>query len=198
MKNNNHSLKIRQHLEASADFLTKIDDKVIDGISEAANRSIKALLSGHKILLCGNGGSAADCQHIAGELVGRFKGERSAIAAIALTDNQSILTAIANDFGYNFVFSRQIEAIGQKGDILLALSTSGNSKNILEAIKMARRMNIYTVGLLGRDGGEAGKIVNLPIVVPIKETDYIQEVHMSLGHAICGLVESELQRRPRP
>jgi D-sedoheptulose 7-phosphate isomerase len=156
---------------------------------ELAETVFKAFLNGRKLMLCGNGGSAADAQHIAAEFVNRFQRERAPLPALALTTDTSILTSVANDEGYEQVFSKQIEALGVKGDILLAISTSGSSANILSAIHAARKGELYTVGLTGGDGGKMRSLVDLPLVVESTSTPRIQEVHILAGHIICELVE---------
>jgi D-sedoheptulose 7-phosphate isomerase len=158
----------------------------------AAESMVAALRGGGKILVCGNGGSAADAQHFAAELVGRFERERRAIASVALTTDTSILTAIANDYAYRRVFARQIEAIGRAGDLLLAISTSGESESVLEALATAKAGGITTVALTGRDGGPAGASADIHINVPSPSTARVQEVHRTLLHAMCELVEREL------
>ena len=158
----------------------------------AAESMVAALRGGGKILVCGNGGSAADAQHFAAELVGRFERERRAIASVALTTDTSILTAIANDYAYTRVFARQIEAIGRAGDLLLAISTSGGSASILEALATAKAGGITTVALTGRDGGQAGALADIHINVPSPSTARVQEVHRTLLHAMCELIEREL------
>jgi D-sedoheptulose 7-phosphate isomerase len=158
----------------------------------AAESMVAALRGGGKILVCGNGGSASDAQHFAAELVGRFERERRAIASVALTTDTSILTAIANDYAYTRVFARQIEAIGRAGDLLLAISTSGGSASILEALATAKAGGITTVALTGRDGGQAGALADIHINVPSPSTARVQEVHRTLLHAMCELIEREL------
>lgn len=160
-------------------------------VAKAAGMIIESFKNGNKLLLCGNGGSAADSQHIAAELIGRFKKERKGLPAIALTTNTSILTAIANDFGYDFVFARQIEAIGKEGDVLLALSTSGNSQNVVKAVETAKFQGLKTIGLLGSNGGKLKSLVHLAVTVPFEGSDRVQEVHILIGHIICHLIESE-------
>ncbi len=161
----------------------------IGNIESAVNIIIDSLKAGKKLLVFGNGGSASDSQHIAAELVGRFKMERKALPAIALTTNTSILTAIANDYGYDVVFSRQIEALGVQGDVALGISTSGNSKNVIEAFKKARTIGMKTIALSGGDGGSMKKEADLSIVVGTKDTPRIQESHILIAHIICALVE---------
>lgn len=158
----------------------------------AADACGDAVRNGHKLLFCGNGGSAADAQHLAAELVGRLVRDRRALAAIALTTDSSALTCIANDFGYDEVFARQVEGLGRNGDVLIAISTSGNSPNVIRAVEVAKPMGITTVGLLGRNGGQLGGLVDLPLVVAADETARIQEAHIFLGHVLCVLVEHGL------
>ncbi|WP_456384911.1 D-sedoheptulose 7-phosphate isomerase [Persephonella sp.] len=149
----------------------------------------KRLKMGHKVLICGNGGSAADAQHFAAEIVGRFEKERKGFAAIALTTDTSALTAIGNDYGFEHVFSRQVEALGQKGDILIGISTSGNSPNVIRAVEVAKEMGIFTVGFLGKDGGKLKDIVDTAFIVPHNRTARIQEVHLTLEHALCNIID---------
>jgi D-sedoheptulose 7-phosphate isomerase len=158
-------------------------------ILEIAEIIAQALKKNGKVLLFGNGGSASDSQHIAAELVGRFKKERPGLAAIALTANTSILTSIANDYGYDVVFSRQIEAIGQKNDVAIGISTSGKAKNVLAAIKQANKMGIKTIALTGADGGELIKSADISLVINSSLTPRIQEAHITIGHIICEIVE---------
>ena len=152
----------------------------------------KRLEMGYKILICGNGGSAADSQHFAAEIVGRFEKNRKAFPAIALTTDTSALTAIGNDYGFDNVFSRQVEALGQKGDILIGISTSGNSKNIIKAVEKAKEMNLFTVGFLGKDGGKLKDIVDKAFIVKHNNTARIQEVHLTLEHTLCKIIEMYL------
>jgi phosphoheptose isomerase (EC 5.3.1.-) len=149
----------------------------------------KRLKFGNKLLICGNGGSAADSQHFAAEVVGRFEKERKGFSAIALTTDTSALTAIGNDYGFDKVFSRQVEALGQKGDILIGISTSGNSKNVIEAVKVAKGLGIFTVGLLGKDGGQLKDLVDKAFIVRSNNTARIQEVHITFIHAICRVLD---------
>lgn len=160
---------------------------------EMAQLMANAIESGKVVLTCGNGGSAADAQHIAGELVGRFRRKKlSGYKAFALTTNSSVVTAIANDFCYDDVFSKQIEALGSPGDVLLALSTSGNSANAVEAISMASSLGMKTIAFTGAGGGTMAKKADLAISVPDEDFARIQEIHMMLGHILCGLVEEIL------
>lgn len=183
---------IKKYLNESAQIEIMTAEKLCGKIAKAVETTIRAYKKGNKILFCGNGGSAADCQHIAAEFVGRFKKERKALPAIALTSDTSVLTAISNDYGYEFLFSRQIEALGIKGDLLFVFSTSGESVNIVRAVETAKSLKLKTIGLLGGTGGRLKKIVDLPIVIPAKSSAQIQEAHITIGHIICDLVEQEL------
>jgi D-sedoheptulose 7-phosphate isomerase len=155
---------------------------------------INALGSGNKILLIGNGGSAADAQHIAAEIVGRYKQDRPAWAAIALTTDTSALTAIANDYGFEAVFSRQVEGLGQRGDVLLALSTSGRSPNILAALRSARERGLVTIGFTGSKGEALGALCDHLLVSPSDDTPVVQEIHLTFAHGICDEIEQTLMR----
>ena len=158
-------------------------------ISEIATNIIR---NGNKIIFCGNGGSAADSQHLAAEFVGKLSKDRPALPAIALTTDTSILTAVGNDYGYEYVFARQIEALGQKGDILITISTSGRSENIVKAVMAARKKEIITVGFLGEDGREVGEVVDYQINIPATNTSRIQEAHIAMGHIFCASVEQQI------
>jgi D-sedoheptulose 7-phosphate isomerase len=158
----------------------------------AAEAMVAALKGGGRVLACGNGGSAADAQHFAAELVGRFERDRAAMAAIALTTDSSIVTAVANDYDFARVFARQVEALGRPGDVLLGISTSGGSANVLAAFDAARAAGLTTVALTGRDGGAAGRAADIHINVPAASTARVQEVHRTLLHAVCALIEREL------
>lgn len=171
-----------------------------DGLFETLERivdaSVEALKAGNRLLFAGNGGSAADAQHWAGELVSRFYYDRPGLAAIALTTDTSILTAIGNDYGYDYVFARQIEALGTPGDVFFAISTSGNSKNILRAIAAAKDRGLRVIGFTGEGGGAMAEHCDLCLCVPSKETPRIQEGHEFLGHTICALIESRMFPKP--
>jgi D-sedoheptulose 7-phosphate isomerase len=164
----------------------------IDQIFEIAQLMIDCLKKGGKVIVFGNGGSASDSQHIAAELVGRFKKDRSALAGIALTTNTSILTSLANDYGYDVVFSRQVEALGKKNDVVLGISTSGKAKNVALGIKQAKKMGIKTVALSGGDGGDIVKLADVSLLVPSNVTARIQEAHITIAHIICEMIEQEL------
>lgn len=156
---------------------------------EAARKMVETLQEGGKILVCGNGGSAADSQHFAAELVCRFEKERRALPAIALSTDTSILTAWANDYSFETVFARQIEALGAEGDILVGISTSGNSPDVIRAVEAAKKMGIYTIGLLGKDGGALAPIVDLTVIAGSSRTAHIQECHQAIYHFWCEAIE---------
>ena len=166
------------------------DEAENENIEKAAYEIARSIKSGGKLLIFGNGGSAADSQHIAAELVGRFKKERAPMPAIALTTDTSILTAVANDYGYAVTFARQVEALGKRGDIALGISTSGNSINVLEGVRKAKSIGIKTIGLLGCDGGKLKKECDISIVVNSKNTARVQEAHILIGHILCELIEN--------
>lgn len=162
----------------------------IPRIMEISAKVIASLKKGGKLIIFGNGGSAGDAQHIADELVGRFQKDRPAMPAIALTVNTSVITALANDFGYDTVFARQVEALGNKGDIVLGISTSGKAKSVVSGVRQAKKMGLFTIALTGCDGGELVKQADLSLVVPSKVTARIQESHILIGHIICELAEA--------
>lgn len=166
----------------------------VSNIEKAARMMINCLQADGKILVFGNGGSAADSQHLAAELVGRFKKERRALAAIALTTNASTITAIGNDYGYDAVFTRQVEALGKEGDIAIGLSTSGNSANVIKALEKAKLMGLETIGITGGDGGKLGTVSDILIVAGSKNTPRIQEAHILIIHALCELIEDEITK----
>jgi D-sedoheptulose 7-phosphate isomerase len=161
-------------------------------VQQAAQRCSAAVGAGNKVMFCGNGGSAADSQHLAAELVGRLVRDRRALPGLALSTDSSGLTCIANDFGYDEVFVRQVEGLGRAGDVLIAISTSGNSPNVTKAVGAAKGMKIFTVGMLGKGGGALAPEVDLAIVVPSDVTARIQEAHIFLGHLMCQMLEKEL------
>jgi len=158
-------------------------------IAAAGRVLVEAIRSGGKVMFCGNGGSAADAQHLAAELSGRFLKDRAPLAGLALTVDTSALTAIGNDFGFSEVFARQLRGIGRKGDALVAISTSGNSPNVIEAAKAARDMGIKVVGFTGSGGGKLVALADVCVRVPAERTDHIQEMHIAVGHLLCGIVE---------
>src|SRR3989344_1264608 len=184
---------IRQQLEESARVKLMVAEQLIPHIVKAAAMITESYRQGGKLLLIGNGGSAADAQHIAGEFVGRFKLERKALPAIALTTNTTILTALSNDYGGDLLFVRNVEALANhKEDVLLAISTSGISPNIVQAVTVAKKNGIKVIGLTGKDGGTLKNLVDLAIVVPSHDTQRIQEAHIAIGHVICDLVERSM------
>jgi phosphoheptose isomerase len=186
------------HIEVEFDKSIKLlhamsmDTVLRESISRAVALSVDALKGGNKLLFAGNGGSAADAQHWAGELVSRFYFDRPGLPAIALTTDTSILTAIGNDYGYDYVFARQVEALGRKGDVFFAISTSGNSKNILRAIEAARTIGVNVIGFTGQGGGKMAELCDLCFRMPSSETPKIQEGHEFIGHLICGLIEQRM------
>jgi len=177
---------------ASLEVKRRFFDVQATGVERAAQLIAEVFKANGKLLVFGNGGSAADAQHIAGELVNRFLQERKALPAIALATDGGVLTCIANDTGFENVFARQIAALGTKGDVCLAISTSGRSPNITAACEQARKQEVTVVGLLGRDGGPAAALCDLALIVPSDDTQRIQETHNLIGHIICELIESEL------
>jgi D-sedoheptulose 7-phosphate isomerase len=181
--------KIKDILLESIRVKEELLRKNIGKIIEITNLVKICLKNKGKVILFGNGGSASDSQHIAAEFVGRFKKDRAALAAIALTTNTSILTSLANDYGYDIVFAKQIEALGQKKDIAIGISTSGKAKSVAYGIKQAKKMGIKTVALTGGDGGELIKLADISLVVPSLITARIQEAHITIGHIVCELVE---------
>lgn len=187
--------KICTQLTEHGQVMDLVRSKLTDKIAEAVNLICQALADGHKVLIMGNGGSAADAQHFAAEIVSRFKLERQAWPALALTTDTSILTAIGNDYGFDFVFRRQIEAFASAGDVVIGISTSGQSPNVLHALGSARERGCRTIGLLGRDGGQIREFVDLEITVPVNDTPRVQEAHITIIHIICDLVEQTLSGR---
>ena len=183
---------LNTHIEGMNSLLESNYDedmsKIIDTMLESLNK-------GNKILIAGNGGSASDAQHFAGELVGRFLLEREGIPAIALNTDTSVLTCLGNDYGYDKVFSRQVEALGNAGDVFIGISTSGNSQNIIEAVNMAKRKNIKTIGFLGKDGGKLKDICDINLTIPFKSTARVQEAHITSIHIICEIVEKAIAER---
>ncbi len=183
--------RMREHLKTVQDIVENTD--LLENISRVAEVIVDAYKTGNKLLLCGNGGSAADAQHIATELVSKFLMERRALDAEALTVNTSTLTAIGNDYDFDKVFSRQIEAKGKKGDILIAISTSGNSKNVIEAIKVAKHMGLVTIGFTGaRTETQISALSDYCINVPSQSTPRIQEAHILIAHMVCEYIENKL------
>lgn len=184
--------RIKEILLESIQVKEELLRSKIGDIIQIADLLIESLKKGGKVILFGNGGSAADAQHIAAEFIGRFKKNRSALAAISLNTNTSILTALANDYGYEVIFSKQIEALGQKNDIALGFSTSGKAKNVLLGLKQAKKCGLKTVAFTGGDGGDIAKLADVSIIIPSSVTARIQEAHITVGHIICELAEQEL------
>ena len=179
-----------------ANFKTMAADPGLsDNIVGAVELCVESLRAGGKVMFAGNGGSAADAQHWAGELVSRFYYDRPGLAAIALTTDSSILTAVGNDYGYDYTFARQIEALGQAGDVFIAISTSGNSPNILRAAQAARARGMHVLGFTGRGGGKLAPLADICFRMPSDETPRIQEGHEFIGHLLCALVEAEMHPR---
>ena len=189
--------KIENHLLQSAEIKRQTAASCAGSIAKAADLIAKVYLSGRKLLLCGNGGSAADCQHMAAEFVSRLSKDldRRALPAIALTTDTSFLTAFSNDCGFEGIFERQVEALGSAGDVLIGISTSGNSPNVLRAIEAARKKDMHTITLTG-NGGRVSAMADIAIAVPSSDTQYIQEAHLAVEHIVCELVEFVLFREP--
>jgi len=185
---------IKSQLQASCLVKQQLlqDEAGLSLINEAASLCIKALQNGHKILLAGNGGSAADAQHIAAELVGRFETERQALPALALAANSSTMTSIANDYNYDTVYRRQIQALAQAGDVFIGISTSGNSANVVAAIEQCKQQGVLAIGLTGESGGDMLELCDLCLRVPSANTARIQETHIVIGHIICSLIDKAL------
>lgn len=180
--------RFEEHISLAQNTLKELNGQ----IQEVTKILIEALTKGRKILLFGNGGSAADSQHLAGEFIGRFKMERKALPAIACTTDTSILTCIGNDYHFNKIFVRQVEALAVEGDVLIGISTSGNSENVLLALKSGNEIGCHTIGLLGNNGGKIKDVADYPVIVPSSDTPRIQEMHMLIGHTICEIVEKSL------
>lgn len=183
---------IRKQLLDHRALIEVLEREMVPAIAEMSSLVSTALTNGNKLLVMGNGGSAADSQHFVAEIVGRFKMERRALPAVALTTDTSILTAIGNDYGFESIFSRQVEALAAPGDVVIGLSTSGNSPNILKALNAARKQGCRTIGLLGKDGGSIKAACELALVVPSTDTPRIQEGHITIIHIVCDLVEKAL------
>jgi D-sedoheptulose 7-phosphate isomerase len=181
---------IRSILESSIEVKRQALEANLDAIEKISQACIHCLNNGGTLFFFGNGGSAADAQHVAAEFIGRFQKERRALSAIALTTDSSILTCLANDYSYEIVFSRQLEALGKKGDMAFGLSTSGKSPNVLKAFEVAKAKGVVTVAFAGGDGGPAAKVADMSVVVPSKVTARIQESHIAIFHAMCEVVEN--------
>ena len=181
---------IHEHLSALSALSQNVSDSMSDEIQALADRVLETILAGGKVMFCGNGGSAADAQHLAAEDVVRFSRERRALAVLALTTDTSVLTAGGNDYGYDTIFSRQVEALGRAGDLLILHSTSGESENLIAAAQSAGRLEIYTAALLAQGGGRLRELVDLALVVPTESTARAQELHLAIGHIVCELVDA--------
>ncbi len=187
--------KIQKIIRDSIDVKEGLIEAQVGVIAKIAQSVITCLKNKGKIIIFGNGGSAADSQHAAAEFIGRFREERRALAAIALTTNTSVLTSIGNDYGFEFIFSRQIEALGRANDLAIAISTSGNSKNVILAVQKAKKMKIRTVSLTGTTGGKLAKITDISLIVPSNDTARIQEAHSLCLHAVCEIAEEQLLKK---
>lgn len=183
---------IKEQLQSHRLLMEVVEHEMSPLIAEVTGAVVETFRSGRKLIVMGNGGSAADSQHFAAEIVGRFKMERKALPAIALSTDTSILTAVGNDYGFDSVFSRQVEALASAGDIVFGISTSGNSPNVLKALQLARERGCRTVGLLGKDGGSIKSACDHSLIVPTSDTPRIQEAHITIIHIICDLIEKEL------
>ncbi len=184
--------EIQRQLQAHQQVMTLIERELSVQIAEMTALLTEAFRNGKKLLVMGNGGSAADSQHFVAEIVGRFKLERPALPAVALSTDTSILTAIGNDYGFDSIFSRQVEALATAGDVVVGISTSGNSPNVKKALELARQRGCHTVGLLGKDGGSIKPVCDLALVVPTNDTPRVQEGHITIIHIVCDLVEKGL------
>ena len=184
---------IKKEFESHLLTIQKVIENSQNDLAEASLMVLEALKDGKKILICGNGGSAADAQHFAAELTGRYKTERRGLPAIALTTDTSALTAIGNDYGYDRVFDRQVESLAQESDILIGISTSGNSKNVISALSTAKELGCKTIGLSGKDGGMMNEACDLNVVIPSDDTPRIQEMHILFIHCICQIIDENFK-----
>jgi D-sedoheptulose 7-phosphate isomerase len=184
--------EIRSQLQRHIEVIQRVAESMAPDIEHCCTLMMSALQKGNKLLVMGNGGSAADAQHMAAEFVGRFLLERKALPAVALTTDTSILTAVGNDYGFDEIFKRQVEALAIPGDVVIGISTSGHSNNVFHALTAANEMGCSTIGLLGREGGNIAGIVDVNLTVPVQETPRIQEAHLTIIHIICDLVERNL------
>lgn len=182
-------MRFKQHIDT---FISVLNSNYIEELNQVADCVVDAINSGHKIMIAGNGGSAADAQHFAAELVGRFLKERRGLPAIALTTDTSILTCVGNDYAYDKVFSRQVEALANEGDVFIGISTSGNSGNVIEAVNAAKQKNVTAIGFLGKDGGKLKDMCDMTLIVPCDTTARVQEVHELSYHIICEIVDEKL------
>jgi D-sedoheptulose 7-phosphate isomerase len=187
---------LRSNIERSLEVHSRFMETCLPALNAAADALISAYRAGHKALFFGNGGSAADAQHLAAEFLGRYLREREPLPALALHANSSALTAIANDYGYEYVFARQLQALAVRGDVAVGITTSGNSPNVIEAMACARRLGLVTIALTGSSGGRLRGMVDILIAVPSEDTPRIQECHILAGHALCDAVELALATRP--
>lgn len=185
---------IKNELSSHKQVITDVIAYLQSDIQKACEIALSTINEGNKIILMGNGGSAADAQHIAAEFTGRYKIERRGLPAIALTTDTSALTAIGNDYGYEYVFERQVEAIANKGDLLIGISSTGNSENIVKAFKKGKEIGCYSIGLSGKGGGKFNGNCDLNVIVPSQDTPRVQEMHILIGHTICQIVDSFYQK----
>jgi len=192
MNVDNALAQVAASMKEGADLRMKVAQDCGPAIVRAAMAMTHCLRAGGKLLFFGNGGSAADAQHLSAEFVGRFILERRGLPAVALTTDSSILTAVGNDYGFDRVFSRQIEALGQAGDVAVGISTSGNSPNVIAGLKQAASQGLKTIGLAGKDGGLLGQCCDIPLIVVSQNTARVQECHIAIGHLLCELVENDL------
>ncbi len=183
---------IEKEFQGHLETIQKVMETMSEPLQEASKIAVEALKNGNKVILFGNGGSAADAQHIAAELTGRYKTERRGLPGIALTTDTSALTAIGNDYGYDRVFDRQVEALANDGDVLIGISTSGNSTNVINAFKVGQELGCKILGFSGRDGGAMNEYCDVNLVVPSNDTPRIQEMHILFGHTICQIIDNEL------
>jgi D-sedoheptulose 7-phosphate isomerase len=191
-KENNFESKIKSDINSHINCCKNILSGNVVNIASAAVKIIQSLKLGGAIFWCGNGGSASDSQHLNAELIGRFEKDRPPLKSVALTTDTSVITALSNDYSYDLIFKRQLEALGKKGDVLVSISTSGESKNIINVLKEAKRKKITTISFLGKKGGKAKKYSNIAIIVPSDSTARIQEMHIMIGQMICSLVEKNI------
>ncbi len=183
---------IHRNLAEHLQTIELVRETLVEPIHKIGRLLARSLANGGTLFWCGNGGSAADSQHLATELIGRFKKNRRALRSMALTTDTSVLTCVANDYSYNDIFARQVEGLGRPGDVLIGISTSGNSGNVLRAFKIAKEMGLMTVALLGKGGGPAKDLVDHAVIIPSDSTARIQETHICIGHILCELIEQEL------
>lgn len=183
-----HNLIVTQ-LQEHRELMTRIENELAASIASLAQRLIETFQIGNKLLIMGNGGSAADAQHFAGEIVSRFRIERPGLPAIALSTDSSIMTAIGNDYGFERIFARQVEALAAPGDAVIGISTSGNSPNVYAALQIARQAGCSTIGLLGKDGGTIKELCDIPLIIPSQDTPRVQEGHITVIHILCDLIE---------